>query len=101
MYLNEMQSSITIAEHRLEKMMLAGDVKEVVLVVNKNLVEVSLTPEAMKKEPYLSESKQYSYFLATRTPIYVFRTPSLKIFNENFKAIEQKIVPKKRIGYTP
>nr|MCU0318096.1 hypothetical protein [Amoebophilaceae bacterium] len=36
LYLNRMNTMISISEHKFETMMLKGDVNEVVLVINKN-----------------------------------------------------------------
>ena len=99
-YLNRMHASITISEHRFETMMLKDEVKEVVLIVNKDLVEVILKPEILAQEPYKSELEEHNYLATKSSPIYSFRTPSLRVFNDNFKAIEAKIESSKRIGYT-
>lgn len=81
-------------------MMLNKDVKEVVLIANQNSVEITLKPEALAKEPYKTELGQWSSFATDQAPHYTFRTPSLQVFNENFRAVETKIAPDDRIGYT-
>jgi AFG3 family protein len=97
-YFNKMNTVISISEHRFETMMLQGAVQEVVLIVNKDLVEITLKPEVLSQEPYKSELEERNY-LPVRSLIYAFRTPSSQVFNDNFKAIEAKIEPGKRIGY--
>lgn len=97
-YFNRMNSTISISEHRFETMILNDEVKEVALITNKNLVEVTLKPEALEKEPYKSELGKRSYLAAT-SPVYTFIVPSAEVFNSNFKAIEAKIKPDKRMGY--
>mmetsp|Transcript_17044 Transcript_17044/g.39388 ORF Transcript_17044/g.39388 Transcript_17044/m.39388 type:complete len:632 (-) Transcript_17044:1245-3140(-) len=99
-YFSRMNTVIPISEYRFETMMHNDEVKEVVLIVNKDLVEVTLKPEVRKKEPYKSELKEYNYLTETSNPTYSFRTPSAQVFNDNFKAIEAKMKPEKRIGYT-
>ena len=99
-YFHKMHVTISISEHRFETMLLNGEVKEVVLIVNKNLVEVTLKPEVFAKEPYKSELEQRSYLAAEHEPVYTFRTPSSQVFNDNFRAMEAKLEPDKRIGYT-
>ena len=99
-YFNKMNTIISISERRFETMMLKNEVKEVVLIVNKDLVEVTLKPEVLEQEPYKSELEEHNYWAANSNPVYSFRTPSSQVFNDNFKAIETKIEPDQRIGYT-
>lgn len=99
-YFNKMSATIPISEHRFETMLLNDEVKEVVLLVNKNLVEVTLKPEVLEKEPYKSELAQRGYLAAEQETVYTFRTPASQVFNDNFKAIEAQMEPNKRIGYT-
>lgn len=100
LYLNKFKDIITISERRFETMMRSGVVEEVVLVTNKNLVEVTLKEEAYKQEPYFSELHQSGKLVQKKGPHYSFKTPSVQVFNDNFKALEQKLDPGKRIGYT-
>jgi len=99
-YFNKIDAMISISEHRFETMMLKDEVQEVVLIVNKDLVEITLKPEVLEKEPYKGELEERNYWAAKHSPIYTFRTPSSQVFNDNFKAIEAKMEPDKRIGYT-
>jgi len=99
-YFNKKNTVIYISEHRFETMMLQGEVKEVVLIVNEDLVEIALKPEVLEKEPYKSELEDRNYLAVKHSPIYAFRTPSSQVFNDNFKAIEAKMEPAQRIGYT-
>ena len=100
LYFNKMSTIISISEHRFETMMLKDEVQEVVLVINKDLVEITLKPEVFKQEPYKSELEERNSWAVKNSPIYAFRIPSSQIFNKNFKAIEAKMDPGKRIGYT-
>jgi AFG3 family protein len=99
-YLNRMNTVISISERRFEAMMLKGEIKEVVLIVNKDLVEITLKSEVLEQEPYKSELEKHNYLAAKHSPVYTFRTPSVRVFNDNFKALEAKMTPDKRIGYT-
>ncbi len=102
LYLSRTSSTIPISEHRFETMLLRGEVQEVVLIVNRNIVEVKVKPEVLAKEPYKSEREQQGYpmTMGKQTPVYTFRTPSVRVFNDNFKALEAQIAPEKKIGYT-
>jgi AFG3 family protein len=99
-YLNRINTVISISERRFEAMMLKGEIKEVVLIVNKDLVEITLKSEVLEQEPYKSELEKHNYLAAKHSPVYTFRTPSVRVFNDNFKALEAKMTPDKRIGYT-
>jgi AFG3 family protein len=100
-YFSRMNTVIPISEHRFETMMLKGEVKEVSLIVNEDLVEVTLKPELLEREPYKSELERRNASAAkSSTVVYAFNIPSSRIFNDNFKAIEAKVEPAKRIGYT-
>jgi cell division protease FtsH len=99
LYISKLKSSISISEHRFEELMLSKDVKQVALITNQNLVEVTLKEEAFLKEPYKTELENRFSFYIDQTPHYSFKIPSAKIFNENFKEIEAKLPPKDRIGY--
>lgn len=99
-YLNRINTVISISERRFETMMLKGEIKEVVLIVNKDLVEITLKSEVLEQEPYKSELEKHNYLAAKHSPVYTFRTPSVRVFNDNFKALEAKMTPDKRIGYT-
>jgi AFG3 family protein len=99
-YFSKMDTIIPISEHRFETMMLKDEVKEVLLIVNEDLVEVTLKPELLGREPYKSELERHNYSAAKHGPVYAFSIPSVQVFNDNFKAIEAKLEPAKRIGYT-
>jgi AFG3 family protein len=99
-YFNQTKTVIPISERRFETMILKDEVKEVLLIANEDLVEVTLKPELLEQEPYKSELERHHHLAAKRRPVYSFRVPSAQIFNKNFKNIEAKVEPTKRIGYT-
>ena len=98
-YINNLNTPISISEHRFEKMMRNNDVKEVLFITNKNLVEIVLTKKALEQAPYKDELKRNTIAIAEKKAHYYFKTPSPQVFNDNFKALEAKIDPDKRIGY--
>lgn len=99
LYISKSKTAIPISEHRFETLMLNRDIKQVVLIINQNLVEVTLKEEAFLKEPYKSELENRFSFYIEQAPHYTFKIPSPKIFNDNFKEIEAKLPPEERIGY--
>ena len=98
-YISHNKVSLPISQHRFEIFMLNKDVKQVVLITNQKLVEVTLKEEALNKEPYRSELEGRFNSYMGNMPHYIFRVPSAKIFNENFKAIEAHLPSDDRIGY--
>jgi cell division protease FtsH len=99
LYISKSKTAIPISEHRFETLMLNKDVKQVMLITNQNLVEVTLKEEAFLKEPYKSELENRFSFYMEQAPHYTFKIPSSKIFNDNFKEIEAKLPLEDRIGY--
>eukprot|EP01132_Coremiostelium_polycephalum_P000264 gene264-347_t len=100
LYIGHTKTALPITEHRFENLVLKHEVKEVKLVTNQHIVEVTLTAEACLKEPYKSELERRSPLHVGQVPHYYFKVPSAKIFNDNFKVLESKLTPEERIGYT-
>jgi len=99
-YLYGQNRAQVISEHRFEQMVLNGEVEKVVFIAKQNLIEVTLTPQALQKDLYQKEVSQKGFFSTTLGPQYAFNSPSPEVFDRNFKALEQKLEPAKRIGYT-
>lgn len=91
---------ISISERRFERMMVQKELREVRLVINKGVVEAIPKPQYLTQEPYKSELQKFSPLRDNVVPVYTFRIPSVAIFNENFKAIEAKMAPEDRLGYS-
>lgn len=98
-YYSQERNIILIAEKRFEKMMLGQEVKSVTLVTNQHFVEVALKEEALAKDEYRKELKEKVIWKTNNRVVYIFRIPSIKIFDQNFKAIEAKMDPEDRVGY--
>ena len=83
-------------------MMLNRDVQKVVLITNKKIVEVTLKPEALTREPYKTELRRQTYFTFTtkQAPHYSFMIPSVEVFDKNFRKMEAKLEPDNQLGYT-
>ena len=99
LYFNRTNDVIFISEQRLATMLRNEEVQEIVLIVNEEIVEVTLKPTIWEQEPYKSERASKGYWIAKQDPVYTLIIPSVQVFNDNFKAIEAKINPRKRIGY--
>jgi len=98
-YVNTMKGSISISERRFEKMMLDKDVEQVTLIMNQNLVEITLKKESCHKQGYKTELESRNFLNKEQAPHYNFKIPSIEIFNTNFKAIESQLPIEDHIGY--
>lgn len=98
-YLNKNSSAIEIGQRRFEQMLSEGDVKDVVLVRNQNLVEVTLTDEALRESEYRNELEEQNPFSGAGGPHYKLKIPNADIFNQNFEEAQQDIPEEDRIDY--
>lgn len=99
MYLGNVDDKVIISELEFEQMMLKEEVEEVTFINNKNTVYVKLKSEVLTRSPYKEKLAERSQVLSKKPPTYTFKTPSPRVFNDNFKAIEKKMGAEKRIGY--
>lgn len=99
-YFNKSSSTITITPHRFEEMMLSNDIEKVVLIRNQRYVEITLKPEALQNARYRTELESNSPFGISNGPHYRLDIPEISVFNEDFRAIQNKMDDNKRIGYT-
>jgi len=98
-YLNKSSSAIEIGQRRFEQMLSEGDVKDVVLVRNQNLVEVTLTDEALRESEYRNELEEQNPFSGAKGPHYKLKIPNADIFNQNFEEAQQGIPEEDKIDY--
>ncbi|WP_035757649.1 ATP-dependent zinc metalloprotease FtsH [Hugenholtzia roseola] len=72
-----------------ERMVRAGEVKEIIIVKNENVVEVVLTPEALQKEKYAQVlQKQNPLGLVNpQSPQYAFRVITAENFQDKFEKL--------------
>ena len=96
---NRASSTITITPRKFKEMMLSNDVREVVLIKNRDLVEVTLKEEALKNEKYKRELEDRGPFSLNNGPHYSFQIPSVETFDREFKEIENELSESDRIGY--
>lgn len=78
-------------------MLLSNDVEKVILIKNKDIVEVTLKQEALQNSKYI-ELKDNRL---SNGPHYKFKIVDAKIFNDNFNRIQEKIPEDRQINYEP
>lgn len=98
-YLNKSNTAVKITENRFEQMVLANDVKRVVMIKDRDIVEVTLKEEALQNTKYKLELEDQSTFSSNSGPHYTFQIVDASIFDENFKALMNKLPKDQRIGY--
>lgn len=98
-YFSNNSSAIKISDRRFEEMVLSNDVQRVVLIKNKDLVEVTLKPEALQNTKYKIELEKSMPFNNTNGPHYQFNVVDTKIFVDDFRRIVEQLPQEQRIGY--
>lgn len=88
-YLNKGSGTIEIAQGRLDTMLNAGDVREVVVVTGDRIVEVSLKKEALEDAKYKTELS--SSFNFNQGPHYRIQIVSPEEFQKRFNEVNNKL----------
>ncbi len=98
-YFSNNSSAIKISDRRFEEMVLSNDVQRVVLIKNKELVEVTLKPEALQNTKYKIELEKSNPFNNDQGPHYQFTVVDTKVFVDDFRRIVEQLPQEQRIGY--
>ncbi|MDW7695184.1 ATP-dependent zinc metalloprotease FtsH [Flammeovirgaceae bacterium SG7u.111] len=97
-YFNNRSSVVDISLTEFNHMMTDGDVEEVVLV-NKKVVEVTLTKSALDKPKYKAKLNNRSPFALTQGPHFQLVIASPEIFIEKFDEMQEELPVSQRIDY--
>ncbi|WP_258103884.1 ATP-dependent zinc metalloprotease FtsH [Marinoscillum sp. MHG1-6] len=92
-------AAIKITDKRFEQMVLADDVRRVVLVTNQDLVEVTLKKDALQNAKY--HDLQDQQFISENGPHYYFKIIDTKIFHDEFNELMNELPEDKRFSYEP
>tara|TARA_Y100001980_G_C14556744_1_gene349850 strand:- start:9228 stop:11390 length:2163 start_codon:yes stop_codon:yes gene_type:complete len=98
-YFSNSNTAKTISDKRFEEMVLANDVKRVVLVKGQDFVEVTLKEEALKDTKYQIDIDQNSFSGINNGPHYKFNIVNETIFNDDFNELMLQLPEDQRIGY--
>lgn len=98
-YLSKSSSTIEITERTFHKMLLANDVKDVVLIDNQKLVEVTLKESALSNEKYRKELENRGVMGLSTGPHYQFQIASVEVFDKNFDEAVSQLPSEDRIDY--
>ncbi|MGK7392942.1 MAG: ATP-dependent zinc metalloprotease FtsH [Candidatus Cyclobacteriaceae bacterium M3_2C_046] len=83
---------------KFENMVLSNDVKDVVIVSNQNLVEITLKESALDNAKYRNDVNENPFSLSTG-PHYKLRVVSAENFTEYYNQLESQLPEDQRIGY--
>ena len=99
-YLNQ-STTIKTYEQDFDKMARAGDIESVKVITNKNIVELTLTQEALKKDKYSNELKKKNPFgaIVEKPPHYFLNITSPETFKEDFDKLQAELSADNRIKY--
>ncbi|HEV7348102.1 ATP-dependent zinc metalloprotease FtsH [Telluribacter sp.] len=98
-YLNRSSTLREITQKRFEKMVTDGDVARVT-IVNDKLVEVTLEPDALKKDKYQVISKDNNYFGGEAGPHYQFQITSAETFKKDLEQMQEGVADTEKVEYT-
>ena len=98
-YFNRSNSTAPLTMQRFQRMVTEGDVREVVVIRNQNVVEVTLKQSALQKPEYRTELEERSPFPTTGGPQYRLRLLDPEIFIRKFEEAQQDLPESERISY--
>ena len=96
MWVNNLNSPAKINQQRFETMLAAGDVRDITIVSNQKVVEVTLKPEALPK--YKQELSRRTPFGATGAGSqFYFPVVDAKLFQENLDKLQANVAAPQRL----
>lgn len=99
MYFNNRTFTVEISQFQLKQMLQNGDVADVVIVPNQNLVEITLKREALEKFEHKDRISRQVPFTNVQGPHYRIKIISPETFQEDFNRMQSNIPESERIGY--
>jgi cell division protease FtsH len=99
-YFNKSNSSIEITKYRFEKMLLAGDIQDVVIISNQKFVEVTLKESALSNSKYNTELEKNNPFSFSGGPQYKITIVDAQDFATYMEELETQLPEDQRIGYS-
>ncbi len=93
------KTSLTdISQKKFEKMVSEKEVARVT-IINDNMVEVTLTPEALQQDKYQLVAKENNYFGGEAGPHYQFQITSAETFKKDLAEMQKEVAESERIEY--
>ena len=101
MYINNSSDLKEITQNQFEQMVKAGDVKKVTLIKNKDIVEITLTADALQNAKYRQDIEE-GLMGSSNGPHYKLTITSIDRFDEKYQEMIDKLPDSaNRPEYTP
>lgn len=95
-FFSKTNAAILITTQRFEQMALSNDISRVVLIKNKDIVEITLKQEALQNTKYKIELENNS-FVSNTGPHYFFKILDTSIFNDNLNEINEQLPEEQKV----
>ncbi|MDJ0366862.1 ATP-dependent zinc metalloprotease FtsH [Hymenobacter sp. H14-R3] len=99
-WFSNQNAAIKINQQKFEQMLAAGDVRDVFLV-NKQSVEIGLTPAALQKSEYQKDLMVHRGPFADRGAQYTFPIVDAKYFQEQLEKLQAQVPREQRLQLEP
>lgn len=96
-FFSKSSAAIKITDKRFEQMVLSNDVSRVVLIKNKDIVEITLKQEALQNTKYKIELENNS-FVTNTGPHYFFKIIDANTFGDKLKEINDQLPDDQQIS---
>ena len=100
MYINNSSDLKEVTQYEFEQMVKAGDVRKVALIKNKDIVEITLKPEALQNAKYRQDLGESPLGGSGNGPHYKLTVTSIDRFDEKYEDLIGKLPDANRPEYT-
>ena len=99
-YFNRSNATIQINQQQFDDMVMSQDVERLVVIKNKDIVEVTLTPSALENEKYRKIVPSRGALTLEQGPHFYLPIFTGESFKEDLTKLQEKVPAEQRIGYT-
>jgi cell division protease FtsH len=99
-YINNSSDLKEVNQYEFEQMVKNGDVKKVALIKNKDIVEITLKPEALKNAKYRQDVEEGVLGSNTAGPHFRLTVTSIDRFDEKYEELVKQLPDANRPEYT-
>jgi cell division protease FtsH len=99
LWLSNRNSTVPIGHLEFTKMMENGDVKEVMVLDNEEIAEITIHKEALKKKEHIALLKERQMFTNPQGPQYRLRYTSDEVFLKEFDELNSSLPEDQRVNY--
>lgn len=101
-YVTRSHELVEIGQNRFDNMVRKKDVEKLVLVKNEQIVEITLTKEALQNAVYKQDLETKSSFGVNQAgPHYMLRIPSIDLFYKRYEELTKDIPADQRVDVKP